>query len=81
MAKWRVPLRGKRLLVLVADDDLVTILAAAAAHLGAAVAHSLVALGGLPERDALALLQACRDLGILLEVSRVLGGTRRIGFM
>ncbi|MFL5262644.1 MAG: DUF4388 domain-containing protein [Anaeromyxobacteraceae bacterium] len=41
----------------------------------------LVALGGLPEREALALLQGCRDLGILVEVERGLSGTRRIGFM
>jgi two-component system, OmpR family, response regulator len=41
----------------------------------------LVALGGLPEREALALLQGCRDVGILIEVERGLSGTRRIGFM
>ena len=41
----------------------------------------LVALSGLVERDALAFLVACRHLGILDTVDRVLASTRRIGFM
>jgi hypothetical protein len=41
----------------------------------------LLALARLPEREALAFLEAARDAGILREVPRVLAGTRRIGFM
>ena len=43
----------------------------------AALAH----LSELPERDALAFLEACRVMGVLDEVERVLASTRRIGFM
>jgi len=35
----------------------------------------------VPERDALAFLQACRVMRVLDEVERVLASTRRIGFM
>jgi hypothetical protein len=48
---------------------------------GTKTVRDLVLLAQLPERGALALLQGCRDLGLLDEVSRVLAGTRRIGFM
>ncbi|HEX9052328.1 MAG TPA: DUF4388 domain-containing protein [Anaeromyxobacter sp.] len=41
----------------------------------------LVRLSELPERDALAFLEACRVMGVLDEVERVLASTRRIGFM
>jgi CheY-like chemotaxis protein len=41
----------------------------------------LVRLSELPERDALAFLQACRVMRVLEEVERVLASTRRIGFM
>jgi hypothetical protein len=41
----------------------------------------LVRLSEVPERDALAFLQACRVLRVLDEVERVLASTRRIGFM
>jgi hypothetical protein len=41
----------------------------------------LVRLSEVPERDALAFLQACRVMRVLDEVERVLSGTRRIGFM
>jgi CheY-like chemotaxis protein len=41
----------------------------------------LVRLSELPERDALAFLQACRVMRVLDEVERVLASTRRIGFM
>jgi ActR/RegA family two-component response regulator len=41
----------------------------------------LLRLAGLPERDALAFLQACRVMRILDDVARVLASTRRIGFM
>jgi len=41
----------------------------------------LVALSGLPEREALAFLEACRAMGLLDTVERVLASTRRIGFM
>jgi CheY-like chemotaxis protein len=41
----------------------------------------LVRLSDLPERDALAFLQACRMMRVLDEVDRVLASTRRIGFM
>jgi len=43
--------------------------------------RDLVALADLPERDALAFLQACRVMRILDEVERVLASSRRIGFM
>ncbi len=48
---------------------------------GTKTVADLVVLSGMAERDALALLQACRDLRILDEVDRILGGTRRMGFM
>ncbi len=41
----------------------------------------LVSLSEMPERDALAFLQACRLMRVLDEVERVLASTRRIGFM
>jgi hypothetical protein len=41
----------------------------------------LVRLSELPERDALAFLDACRVMRVLDEVDRVLASTRRIGFM
>lgn len=41
----------------------------------------LVALSELPEREALAFLYACRLMGVLDEVERVLAGTRRMAFM
>ena len=41
----------------------------------------LVRLSDLPERDALAFLQACRLMRVLDEAERVLASTRRIGFM
>ncbi|ABS26066.1 DUF4388 domain-containing protein [Anaeromyxobacter sp. Fw109-5] len=41
----------------------------------------LVRLSEVPERDALAFLQACRVMRVLDEVERLLAGTRRIGFM
>ncbi len=41
----------------------------------------LVRLSELPERDALAFLEACSVMGVLDEVDRVLASTRRIGFM
>jgi hypothetical protein len=41
----------------------------------------LVRLSEVPERDALAFLQACRVMRVLDEVERVLASTRRIGFM
>ena len=43
--------------------------------------RDLVALSDLPERDALAFLQACRVMRVLDEVDRVLASTRRMGFM
>jgi hypothetical protein len=43
--------------------------------------RDLVALSGLREREALAFLQACRHMGVLDEVDRVMASTRRIGFM
>jgi hypothetical protein len=48
---------------------------------GTKTVGDLVALSHLPERDALAFLQACRELGLLDAVKRGLSGTRRIGFM
>jgi CheY-like chemotaxis protein len=48
---------------------------------GTKTAADLVVLSGMPERDALAFLLGCREIGVLDEVSRVLSGTRRIGFM
>jgi CheY-like chemotaxis protein len=48
---------------------------------GTKTVDDLVLLSGLDERSALAFLQGCRDIGVLDEVSRVLSGTRRIGFM
>jgi CheY-like chemotaxis protein len=41
----------------------------------------LVRLSDMPERDALAFLQACRVMRVLDEAERVLASTRRIGFM
>jgi hypothetical protein len=41
----------------------------------------LVVLSNLPERDALAFLQALRVMKVLDDVDRVMAGTRRIGFM
>ncbi len=41
----------------------------------------LVRLSELPEREALAFIEACRVMGVLDEVERVLASTRRIGFM
>jgi CheY-like chemotaxis protein len=41
----------------------------------------LVRLSDMPERDALAFLQACRIMRVLDEAERVLASTRRIGFM
>jgi CheY-like chemotaxis protein len=43
--------------------------------------RDLVALSELPERDALAFLQACRLMRVLDEVERVMASTKRIGFM
>jgi CheY-like chemotaxis protein len=48
---------------------------------GTKTVSDLMVLSGLSERDARAFLQGCRDIGLLDEVSRVLAGTRRIGFM
>ncbi len=48
---------------------------------GTKTVADLVVLSGMPERDALAFLQGCREIGVLDEVSQVLSGTRRIGFM
>jgi CheY-like chemotaxis protein len=41
----------------------------------------LLRLTDLPERDALAFLQACRVMRVLDDADRVLASTRRIGFM
>jgi Domain of unknown function (DUF4388) len=41
----------------------------------------LVALSRLPERESLAFLQALRVMRVLDDVTRVLGGTSRMGFM
>ena len=43
--------------------------------------RDLVALARLPEREALAFLEALREMGVLDDVERVLAGTRRIGFL
>jgi CheY-like chemotaxis protein len=43
--------------------------------------QDLVALARLPEREALAFLQALRVMRVLDDVESVLAGTRRIGFM
>lgn len=43
--------------------------------------RDLVALSEMPERDALAFLQACRVMRVLDEVQRVMASTRRMGFM
>ena len=48
---------------------------------GTKTVTDLVILSGLSERSALSFLQACRDLCLLDEVSRVLSGTRRMGFL
>jgi len=41
----------------------------------------LLSLARLPEREAMAFLQACRVMRVVDDVERVLAGTRRIGFM
>jgi CheY-like chemotaxis protein len=48
---------------------------------GTKAVRDLVALSNMPERDALAFLQACRIMRVLDEVDRVLASTRRMGFM
>ena len=48
---------------------------------GTKTVGDLVALSHLPEREALAFLHGCRELGLLDAVKRGLSGTRRIGFM
>jgi hypothetical protein len=48
---------------------------------GTKAVRDLVALSDMPERDALAFLQACRVMRVLDEVDRVLASTRRMGFM
>jgi hypothetical protein len=48
---------------------------------GTKTVGDLVRLSDLPERDALAFLQACRVMRVLDEAERVLASTRRIGFM
>jgi CheY-like chemotaxis protein len=48
---------------------------------GTKAVRDLVALSDMPERDALAFLQACRVMHVLDEVERVLASTRRMGFM
>ncbi|HUK66359.1 MAG TPA: DUF4388 domain-containing protein [Anaeromyxobacteraceae bacterium] len=48
---------------------------------GSRSVHDLVALSGLGEHQALAVLQGCLDVGVLDAVSRLLTGTRRMGFM
>ncbi len=64
------------------DLQLATGEAAMLAHAdGTKTVADLVVLSGMPERDALAFLQGCREIGVLDEVSQVLSGTRRIGFM
>ncbi len=48
---------------------------------GTKAVSDLVALSELPEREVLAFLQACRLMGVLDEVDRVLASTRRMAFM
>jgi ActR/RegA family two-component response regulator len=48
---------------------------------GTKTVADLVLLAERPEREALALLLACREAGLLDAVARGLAGTRRIGFM
>jgi hypothetical protein len=48
---------------------------------GTKTVGDLVTLSGMGEREALAVLQALLDLGLLAEVRRSLAGTRRMGFM
>jgi hypothetical protein len=48
---------------------------------GTKTVADLVHLSDLPEREALAFLQACRVMRVLDEAERVLASTRRIGFM
>jgi CheY-like chemotaxis protein len=48
---------------------------------GTKTVADLAALSSLPGREALAFLQACRAMGVLQEVERVLASTRRMGFM
>jgi CheY-like chemotaxis protein len=47
---------------------------------GTKAVSDLLALSDLPEREALAFLQACRLMGVLDEVERVLASTRRMAF-
>ncbi|HZY03419.1 MAG TPA: DUF4388 domain-containing protein [Anaeromyxobacteraceae bacterium] len=48
---------------------------------GTKTVTDLLRLSDLPEREALAFLHACRVMGVLDEVERVLAGTRRMAFM
>jgi hypothetical protein len=48
---------------------------------GTKSARDLVALARVPEREAMAVLQALRVMRVLDDVESVLAGTRRIGFM
>jgi CheY-like chemotaxis protein len=48
---------------------------------GTKAVGDLVALARLPEREAMAFLQALRIMRVLDDVSSVLAGTKRIGFM
>ena len=48
---------------------------------GTKTVADLLRLTELPERDALAFLEACRVMRVLDEAERVLASTRRIGFM
>ncbi len=48
---------------------------------GTKAVDDLLRLTDLPERETLAFLYACRLMGILDEVERVLAGTRRMAFM
>ena len=43
--------------------------------------RDLLRLSGLPERQALAVLQGCLDTGVLDPANRLLSATRRMGFM
>ncbi len=48
---------------------------------GTKTVTDLLRLSDLPEREAMAFLYACRIMGVLDEVERVLAGTRRMAFM
>ncbi|HEU4384754.1 MAG TPA: response regulator [Anaeromyxobacteraceae bacterium] len=48
---------------------------------GTKTTADLLRLTDLPEREAMAFLQACRLMGVLDDVERVLAGTRRMAFM